>query len=104
MISKKLADTLKKIGLPWAYYVFKHKANAPFLIYFGTGQEQICADNVPKIVYNTYQIQYYYDLKDESIEKKIEDALIEDRYCYNKSEDIYIESEDLFVIYYDITQ
>ena len=45
---------------------------------------------------------YYFKEKNEANEKAIEDILLADGYNYEKSDDVYIESEGLFVIYYYI--
>ena len=40
--------------------------------------------------------------KDETMEARIEALLLENGYLYDKSEDVYIEDEGVFVIYYTI--
>ena len=40
--------------------------------------------------------------KDETIESAIEDLLLENGYLYEKSEDVFIENEGVFVIYYTV--
>ena len=39
-------------------------------------------------------------VKDPTIENAIETLLLNNGYLYTKSEDVYIEREDVFVIYY----
>ena len=48
------------------------------------------------------QIEYYFTQKNEANETAIEDALLENGFLYEKSEDVYIEDENVFVIYYNI--
>lgn len=95
-------DVLKSIGLPVAYFRFKNAVNPPFLIYLGNGQSTTFKDNAIYFKKNQYQVQYYFKQKNEINENQIEQTLIDNGYNYQKSEDIYIENEDLFVIYYDI--
>ena len=60
------------------------------------------ADNTHYWKENKYQVEYYFTTKNESNEAVIENALLDNGYLYDKSEDVYIESEDVFVIYYYI--
>ena len=70
--------------------------------YIGDGQETFEADNTHYYRQNTYQVEYYFTTKNESNEASIEDALLEAGYLYEKSEDVYIEDQNVFVIYYNI--
>lgn len=97
-----IQDTLRRIGLPCAYSHFTKPVKPPFLVYLGNGQATFGADNTWYHRANQYQIEYYFTQKDEAKEKAIEDALLEDGFNYEKSEDSYIESEGVFVIYYQI--
>jgi hypothetical protein len=60
------------------------------------------ADNTHYWRENTYQVEYYFTEKNEALEADIEDALLAAGFNYDKSEDVFIESEDVFVIYYQI--
>lgn len=75
----------------------------PFVCYMGAGQTAFSADNIGTYwKHNEYQAQYYYELKNEAAEDAIEAAIEAAGYNYTKSDDTFIESENLFVIYYDI--
>lgn len=91
---------LKGTGLPCAYARFKSPQELPFIVYIGNGQDHAAADNSYIWSENRYQIEYYFALKNEEHEAAIEKALLEAGYRYTKSEDIYIEDQDVFVIYY----
>lgn len=93
-------ETLQKTGLPCAYSHFKTKQAPPYLVYIGSGQNNMQADNTHYYGYNTYQVEYYFETKNEQNEAAIESALLSDGFIYAKSEDIYIEAEGVFVIYY----
>lgn len=95
-------DTLKKTGLPVVYSHFKEPQSAPFLVYLGDGQNQFHADDTTTWKENTYQVEYYFEQKDESTEELIESTLLGDGYRYAKSSDTFIESEGVFVIYYSV--
>ena len=95
-------QTLQSTGLPCAYSHFKKKKSPPYIVYIGNGQDTFQADNTHYWKENTYQVEYYFTTKNESNEAAIENALLGSGFLYEKSEDIYIEDEDVFVIYYYI--
>lgn len=97
-----LYEILQSTGIPCAYYHFKTAQNPPYIVYIGEGQFNFSADNTFYYSENEYQIQYYFETKNEANEAAIEAALLSAGYQYDKSEDIYIEDQDLFVIYYYI--
>lgn len=93
-------DTLKKTGLPCAYSHFKDQQTPPFIVYIGSGQAIMRADDTHYWSENTYQVEYYFVEKDEAAEAAVEAIILGDGYQFTKSEDVYIENEDVFVIYY----
>ena len=95
-------STLQSTGLPCAYSHFKTDQTPPYIVYIGNGQDNLDADNTHYWRNNRYQVEYYFTEKSESNEASIEDALLNAGYLYEKSEDIYIEEEGVFVIYYYI--
>ena len=94
--------TLQSTGLPCAYSHFKTAQEPPYIVYIGNGQETMQADNTHYWRENQYQVEFYFTEKNEANEAAIEDALIGSGYLYDKSEDIYIEDQGVFVIYYYI--
>lgn len=95
-------QTLQSTGLPCAYSHFKTPQSPPYLVYIGNGQDNLGADNTHYWRNNRYQVEYYFTTKNESNEAAIENALLGNGFLYDKSEDVYIEDEDVFVIYYYI--
>lgn len=95
-------QTLQSTGLPCAYSHFKKKQSPPYIVYIGNGQDTFNADDTHYWKNNRYQVEYYYTQKNESNEASIENALLGSGFLYEKSEDVYIEEEDVFVIYYYI--
>lgn len=95
-------EVLQSTKLPCAYSHFRNDQDQtpPYIVYIGNGQDQFKADDTRYYHNNLYQIEYYFTQKDESNESAIEQALLENGYLFDKSEDVYIESEDVFVIYY----
>ena len=95
-------ETLQSTGLPCAYSHFKKSQTPPYIVYIGNGQDTFQADNTHYWKNNRYQVEYYFTTKNESNEASIENALLGAGFLYEKSEDIYIEDEEVFVIYYYI--
>lgn len=95
-------QTLQSTGLPCAYSHFRTKIEPPFIVYIGNGQDVFEADNTHYWRENTYQVEYYFTEKNEENEAVIEDKLLENGFLYEKSGDVYIEDEGIFVIYYYI--
>lgn len=95
-------QVLQSTGLPCAYSHFRTNQSPPYIVYIGSGQDVFEADNTHYYKENTYQVEYYFTTKDESNEASIEDALLEAGYLYEKSEDVFIEDQGVFVIYYYI--
>ena len=93
---------LQSTGLPCAYSHFKKKQSPPYIVYIGNGQDTFQADDTHYWKQNTYQVEYYFTTKNEQNEEAIETALLDNGFLYEKSEDIYIEGEEVFVIYYYI--
>lgn len=97
-----LETALSGIGVPLAYGRFKSEQKPPFMIWLGAGQDVMPADDTFIWDKNNYRLEYYFTKKDETKETAIEQALLSGGFRYSKSEDTYIESEDLFVIYYEV--
>ena len=95
-------QTLQGTGLPCAYSHFRTAQDPPYIVYIGNGQDTFEADNTHYWKRNTYQVEYYFTTKNEQNEASIEEALLTAGYLYEKSEDIYIEDQNVFVIYYYI--
>ena len=100
-----LYQILETTGLPVAYAFHIDEDSPlvpPYLVYMGDGQDTFEADNTHYYRKNRYQVEYYFTQKNEANETAIEDALLENGFLYEKSEDVYIEEEKVFVIYYNI--
>lgn len=99
-IQATLQTIKQQTGMPVAYSHFKTAENPPFLVYIGSGQNQFDADSTVYWRQNTYTVEFYFTKKNETLEASIEDALLAGGFLFTKSEDAFIESEGVFVIYY----
>lgn len=100
-----LTDEETGVGIPVAYSHFTDKdapIDPPYLVYLGNGQDIFQADDTYYYTVNHYQLEYYFTEKDETEEAAIEKCLLDNGFRYQKSEDVFIESEGVFVIYYQV--
>ena len=97
----KILSILNALGIPFAYDHFAQgeSPNPPFICYLIPGTNNFSADGVAYYKIDQFNIELYTDLKDLSLERKIEEALDEASIFYNKSE-TWIESESLYEVLY----
>lgn len=102
---------LQRMGITWAYMTFKsetyldeenqeHEVRPPFAVYYGSGQNKLASDDTHYWSDDTYTIEYYFTEKSSTDEEGIEAAILAEGFQFEKSEDSYLEDEDVFVIYY----
>lgn len=97
-----IMQILTEAGIPAAYGFFETPQKPPYAIYLGSGQEHLSADSTYYKVRNIYRIEYYYKTKSAQNEENLERVILERGYNYDKSEDVYIDSEKIYVIYYTV--
>ena len=97
-----LFQLISTLGKPVAYGYHSSPQELPYFCIMGAGQDQFEADNTYYTKHDRWQVEYYFINKDPVFENSIEELLLNNGYKYEKSEDVYIEGEGVFVIYYDI--
>lgn len=97
-----MKELLEQLGIPFAYSHFQKPVTPPYIVYLGNGQDTFGSDNTWYHKQNRYQLEYYFKTKNEANEQAIEDLLLANGYNYTKSEDVFIEEENVFLIYYQI--
>ena len=97
-----LFETLQTLDVPVAYGFHTRQVDPPYMAYIGSGQDAFEADTGYYITKDRYQVELYFKTKDPELEKRVETLLLDNGYRYEKSEDIYIDDQDVYVIYYDI--
>lgn len=95
------AEIFKDFELPISYATTTEK-EPPFLVYTGRGSDNLGADNMVYYKDYNYSIEYYFRVKDEEMEDRIEKEFDDREIPWYKSYDNAIEGEDMFVIYYTI--
>ena len=99
-----MQQVLELTGLPVRYFTFDSKKQpARYLVWYGNGQAAGVADDTLFYQCNEYVAEYYYKRKDEETEAAIENVLLQNGYQFEKSEDVYIEDEGIYIIYYYIS-
>lgn len=102
-MKKKLIEALREIKLPYAYFEFAKDENIkpPFIVYLGNGAEVFEADFGYFTKKYKFSLEFYFDHKDFEMEERIESILEKHGFKWEKSEDLFIKSEQMFeIIYY----
>ena len=94
--------TDEQLGIPVSYGFFSNPPSIPYICIIGAGQTQFEADNTYYTKQDNWQIELYFKQKDPEVETAIEEILLSNGYKYTKSEDVYIDSERIFYVYYTI--
>lgn len=97
-----IQQVLAGLDIPATYSHFTTPQEPPFVVYIGDGQRTMPADDTFYHRKNAYQVEYYFNKKNEAAERDIEDAILAGGFFYEKSSDEYLDEEDLFVIYYTV--
>lgn len=91
------------LGIDAVYSHFTNGHSLPYMAYIGNGQTQMLADGTAYWRTNTYQVELYFQKKDETLESSIEEAFLAGGWNYSKSDDAYLEDEGIFVIFFDLS-
>lgn len=96
---KILKDNL---SIPVAYGQFNNPVVPPFVVYLYSSPEVMAADNMNYYVNDTFTIEYYFNKKDREKEREIENLLNSNELIWSKTEDIWIDEEKIYVVYYEV--
>lgn len=99
---KPIEKILEEINLPAAYMRFGGVTHPPYLIYYASGADNYMADDSVYYSEYKYTIEYYFTIKSRENEQEIESILNKNEVVWEKSEDIYIDSEEMYLIRYYI--
>lgn len=102
---EELLAILKECGIPSAYDHFAEgeSPDPPFICYLLPSSDNFAADGKVYYKINEVHIELYTDIKDLSVEQKLEDALDKHGIFYEKSE-TWIDSEKLYEVLYQFEQ
>lgn len=96
-----LKEFLEQTGFPVTYHHWKKPPDLPYLVYLFTDSDNFGAEDRVYIKGDNYDVELYTDKKDTASEKIVEDLFDEYDIYYEKSE-VYIESEEMYEVIYEI--
>ncbi len=99
MTLEELKTRCENAGFKYAYGLFKQPTEPPHLISVSTATENFMADN--KVYYGTIPIQLDYTYTEKNLEEqaKIENEILGD-IAWNKTEETYLQDEDVWQVSY----
>lgn len=97
-----LARIKAEYGVESVYSHFENGHSLPYIAYIGAGQTNFSAGNGIYWRQNQYQVELYYASKNEALEDNVESEFITGGWHFEKSEDIYLDGEDIYYITYDL--
>ena len=96
-----LFTLLKTTKLPVAYHHFVSPPSPPYIVYLFSYSSNFGADNKVYEDFKNFQVELYTPKKDLTSEKLIEDLFNANSIYWEKTE-IYIDSEGLYQVLYEI--
>lgn len=103
MTKERIEEILAETGISFAYHHFteENAVDPPFIVYLNDESSNFYADGVVYAVISSINIELYTDEKDHKLEEKIENIFKEYNVAWEK-EEIYIESEQMYKILYQM--
>ena len=103
MTHQEVLKMLDEMKLPYAYHHFVEgeSTDPPFLVFLYPNSDNFAADGMVYFKVNRLNIELYTDLKDVELEETVEAVLDKHGIFYEKSE-VWIESENLYEVLYQM--
>lgn len=103
MTYKEVAEMVKSIGLPFAYYQFPEGTGQapPFVVYFFNDSDDVYADGKNYQKKPVLNIELYTSEKDFELEAVVEEILTDNGLTYYREEN-HIDSEKMYQIAYEM--
>lgn len=105
MTYEKLKEILQLSGIPFRYHHFNKKNGEPPIprgVYMFENAEPVFADGVTVMLIDNIRIELYTAIKDPDTEKSLETVLTNAEIPFEKVDEVYIESEKMYMIVYEI--
>lgn len=99
MTLEELKTKCENAGFKYAYGLFKQPTEPPHLIAISTATENFMADNVVYHKDIPIQLDYTYTEKKLEEQEKIENEILGD-IAWNKTEETYLQDEDVWQVSY----
>jgi hypothetical protein len=100
-----LKSVLDSSGIPFAYYswpVDKAPPPLPWGVYLEAYGRSFGADNTAYSAVRHMQVELYFAKKDPVLEKRLEDVLTGASIFFEKTDEVYLESEKCFETLYEL--
>ena len=103
MTHQEVLKMMNDMKLPYAYHHFVEgeSPDPPFLVFLYPSSDNFAADGMVYFKVNRLNIELYTDLKDVELEETVEAVLDKHGIFYEKSE-VWIESENLYEVLYQM--
>jgi len=103
MTHQEVLKMMDEMKLPYAYHHFVEgeSPDPPFLVFLYPSSDNFAADGMVYFKVNRLNIELYTDLKDVELEETVEAVLDKHGIFYEKSE-VWIESENLYEVLYQM--
>ena len=103
MTHQEVLKMMDEMKLPYAYnhFVEGESPDPPFLVFLYPNSDNFAADGMVYFKVNRLNIELYTDLKDVELEEIVEAVLDKHGIFYEKSE-VWIESENLYEVLYQM--
>ncbi|MCD8353564.1 MAG: hypothetical protein LUC47_04560 [Clostridiales bacterium] len=103
MTHDEILAMLDEMGIPYAYHHFAEgeSPDPPFICFLYPAAQQFGADNIVYHSDRELDIEVYTDRKDPALEENIEAVLTAHELYFEKSE-VWIESEKLYEVLYEL--
>lgn len=104
MILSEFVTVLAQLGLPLTYKAFQYgkPPKLPYLIYFESVPVLTGADDGVNHQIKTVTVELAFERKDEDLEKKLEELWLSHELFFDVEEELFIETERLFVKSYTV--
>lgn len=103
MTKELMEEILNEVGLPYRYHHFEAEETVepPFICWIVPDSENFAADGKVYFQTDNVNIELYTDFKDFELEEKIE-AVLDQKEIYWEKTEVYIESERLYEVLYEL--
>lgn len=104
MTHEEVMQMLEGLKIPYAYDHFAEgeAPDPPFICFLFPSSENFSADNIVYAEFSNLSIELYTDEKDPELEDRVEAMFNSNELFWNKSE-VWIESEKLYEVLYQMT-
>lgn len=98
---QKIKSIVEELEINSAYEFFSKKTNPPYAVYYIDDYRSLYADGIVYFITPIIKIELYTKKKDLSLEKKLEQFLKEEGFCFSKGTE-FLDEEKIYMTTYTI--